>query len=151
MEFIDIDEDGGRALLASVGTEIHRVGQEGGAEEARLVAETLAEDERHLRGTFDATAPSAGEEHAAHCAWHTNAVVEAHTITSGRGLFQFWTTQGAVSVVLTQGDLLVNRGAEHRFLPLGDQRLRLRHSGPPDADFGYADTGRGPMPWPPVS
>ncbi|MCW2772239.1 MAG: hypothetical protein JWN91_565 [Nocardioides sp.] len=151
MEFIDIDADGARALLASVGTEIHRVEHEGSAEEARLVAEALGEDERHVRGTFDATAPEAGEEHAAHCAWHTNAVVEAHTFTSGRGLFQFWTSQGAVSVVLTAGDLLVNRGAEHRFLPLGDQQLRLRYSGPPDADFGYVDTGRSPMPWPAVS
>ncbi|GAA1136064.1 hypothetical protein [Nocardioides aquiterrae] len=150
MEFIDIDEDRGRALLASVGTEIHQIGQEGSAEEARVVEAVLAEGERHVRGTFDATAPAAGEEHLAHCAWHTNGVVEAHTFNSGRGLFQFWTAEGPVGVVLTAGDLLVNRGAEHRFLPLGDQQLRLRHSGPEDADFGYVDTGRSPMPWPEV-
>lgn len=150
MEFIDIDGDRGRALLAGVGTEIHEIGHEGSAEEARLVAEVLDQGEQHVRATFDATPPAAGEEHLAHCAWHTNAVVEAHTITSGRGLFQFWASEGPVGVVLTAGDLLVNRGAEHRFLPLGDQQLILRHSGPPDADFGYVDTGRGPMPWPDV-
>lgn len=151
MEFIGIDDEDGRSLLRAVGTEIHQIRQEGSPEETRLVARALPEGERHTRGTFDATAPDPGDEHAAHCAWHTNSVTEAHTFNSGRGLFQFWTEQGPVSVVLTAGDLLVNRGAEHRFLPLGKQQLRLRHSGGADGDFGYVDTGRSPMPWPEVS
>lgn len=148
MEFIGIDEERGRSKLRTVGTEIHQIGQEGSPLETELVARALPEGQRHVRGTFDAMAPAPGEEHTAHCAWHTNSVTEAHTFNSGRGLFQFWTEEGPVSVVLTAGDLLVNRGAEHRFLPLGDQQLRLRHSGDVDGEFGYVDTGRSPMPWP---
>lgn len=148
MEFIGIDGERGLSLLRSVGTEIHQVEEEGSQLESELVASVLPEGERHVRGTFDATAPALGEEHSAHCAWHTNSVTEAHTFNSGRGLFQFWTAEGPVSVVLTAGDLLVNRGAEHRFLPLGDQQLRLRHSGEADGEFGYVGTGRSPMPWP---
>lgn len=151
MEFVGIDEDSGRQRLAGIGVEIHQIGREGSAEEAEVIAAVLPEGERHVRGTFDATAPAPGEEQAAHCAWHTNAVTEAHTFNSGRGLFEFWTDDGQVGVVLTGGDLLVNRGAEHRMRPLGDQQLRLRHSGGADADFGYVDTGRSPMPWLEVS
>lgn len=150
MEFVGIDEESGRRLLAAIGTEIHQIGREGSTDEAEVVASVLPEGERHVRGTFDATAPAPGEEHAAHCAWHINAVTEAHTINSGRGLFEFWTDEGPVSVVLTAGDLLVNRSAEHRYRPLGDQQLRLRHSGGMDGDFGYVDTGRSPAPWPEV-
>ena len=151
MEFIGMDEESGRKRLAALGTEIHQIGEEGSSQEAEVVAAVLPEGQRHVRGTFDATAPAPGEEHTAHCAWHTNAVTEAHTINSGRGLFEFWTEEGPVGVVLTAGDLLVNRGAEHRFLPLGDQQLRLRHSGDTDGEFGYVDTGRGPMAWPDVT
>jgi hypothetical protein len=151
MEFIGIDQESGLSRLRAIGTEIHQIGQQGTPLETELVAGALPEGERHVRGTFDATAPAEGEEHSAHCAWHTNSVTEAHTFNSGRGLFQFWTEEGPVSVVLTAGDLLVNRGAEHRFLPLGDQQLRLRHSGQPDGEFGYVHTGRSPMPWPEVS
>jgi hypothetical protein len=151
MEFIGIDEDRGRRLLHGVGAEVHHVTREGSSEETALLARVLPEGERHVRATFDAAKPEPGAEHSAHCAWHTNAVVEAHTVNSGRGLFQFWTEEGPVTIVLTAGDLLVNRGAEHRYLPMTDQQLRLHHSGEIDGEFGYVDTGRGPMPWPEVS
>ena len=149
MEFIAIDERDGRRRLGTIGTEVHRIDGDS-AREAELVGAALPEGERHLRGVFDATSPAPGEEHSAHCAWHTNGVTEAHSIMSGRGLFQFWTDEGPVTLVLTAGDLLVNRGAEHRYQPLGDQQLRLRHSGETDGDFAYVDTGRSPMPWPRV-
>lgn len=150
MKFIGIDEESGLSQLRAVGTEIHEIGHEGSQLEVGLVTGALPEGERHVRGTFDATAPPPGEEHSAHCAWHTNGVTEAHTFNSGRGLFQFWTPEGAVTVVFTAGDLLINRGAEHRYLPLGEQQLRLRHSGETDGEFGYVDTGRSPMPWPEI-
>ena len=151
VKFIGIDEADGRRRLLSVGTEFHQVGSEGSDLESEVVAQVLAEGERYVRATFDATPPAAGFEFAAHCGWHTNAVVEAHTITSGRGIFEFWTEGGPVAVLTEAGDLLVNRGAEHRFRPLTDQRLRLRYSGPADGDFGAIDTGRTPEPWPGAS
>lgn len=150
VRFIDLDEDEGRRRLAAVGTEIVAIGSEGSEEESRTLARVLSDGERGVRGTFEAFPPVAGAEHAAHCAWHTNAVTEAHTFNSGLGLFQFWTDEGVVSVVLEAGDLLVNRGAEHRFLPVVHQQLRLRYSGGPDEDFGYVATGRPPEPWPTI-
>ena len=149
MEFIGgMNAETGLSRLRAIGTEIHQIGQEGSRLEAQVLAEVLPEGKRHVRGTFDATPPAPGQEHAAHCAWHTNNVIEAHTFNSGRGLFEFWADEGPMGVILESGDLLVNRGAEHRFLPLENQQLRLRHSGDVDGDFGYVDTGRSPMPWP---
>jgi len=149
VEFIGgIDTQTGLSRLRAIGTEIHHIGHEGSPLEGELLAAVLPDGKRHVRGTFDATPPTPDQEHAAHCAWHTNKVIEAHTFNSGRGLFQFWAGDGPVGVILEPGDLLVNRGAEHRFLPLENQQLRLRHSGDVDEDFGYSDTGRSPMPWP---
>jgi hypothetical protein len=150
VRFIGLDQDEARRRLATVGTEIIAIGSEGSDVEAQTLARVLPEGERGARGTFEAHPPAAGEEHAAHCAWHTNAVTEAHTINSGLGLFQFWTDAGVVTVVTEAGDLLVNRGAEHRFLPVRHQQLRLHHSGGPDQDFGYVATARPPDAWPAV-
>jgi hypothetical protein len=150
VRFLGRDEGEARRLLAAVGTEIVAIGAEGSDAESHELARVLPEAERGIRGTFEALPPAAGEEHAAHCAWHTNAVTEAHTFNSGLGLFQFWTDEGVVSVITEPGDLLVNRGAEHRFLPVRHQQLRLRYSGGPDQDFGYVATGRTPEPWPDV-
>ena len=148
MKFIGVDDTEGRRLLLSLGVAFHEIGHEGSDLETEIVAALLPEGERHVRGTFDATPPEPGSENAAHCAWHINAVDEAHTITSGLGIFEFWTGDGAVTVLAEAGDLMVNRGAEQRFRPLTDQQLRLRHSGSIDGDFGAVDTGRAPDAWP---
>ena len=150
VKFIGIEESEARRRLLAVGTEIVEIGSEGSDLETETVARLLPEGERHVRGVFDPDPPEAGQEYAAHCAWHINSVNEAHTITSGRGIMQFWTEGGPVSLVVEAGDLLVNRSAEHRFLPLTHQLLRLRHSGSVDADFGEIGTGRAPEPWPKV-
>jgi hypothetical protein len=150
VRFIGLDEGAARHRLSGVGTEIVEVGPEGSDLEVESLARVLPEGERHVRGTFEAQPPTPGEEHEAHCAWHTNAVTEAHTINSGLGVFEFWTEEGVVTVVTEPGDLVVNRGAEHRFLPLVHQQLRLHHSGTADQDFGYVATGRTPAPWPSV-
>lgn len=151
VQFIGLDESEARRRLLTVGTEIFDVGAEGSDDEREKVSEVLPQGERHVRGTFDAKPPEPGLEHTAHCAWHVNGVHEVHTITSGRGVFEFWTGKGVVTIVTEPGDLLVNRGAEHRFLPVEDQRLVLRHSGKVDGEFAYVATGRTPEPWPEVS
>lgn len=151
MKFIGIEPESGRLQLASVGVEFHAIGHEGSSLESELVAHTLPESERHIRATFDAKPPEPGEEHAAHCAWHTNGVHEAHTINSGRGIFQIQAGKDCITVIGEAGDLFINRGAEHRYRPLTSQQLRLRHTGATDGEFGYVDTGRSPTPWPDLS
>lgn len=148
VRFIGLDEETARRRLARIGTEIVHVGAEGSDLEAGTVARVLCEGERQLRSTFDAQPPAPGEEHAGVCAWHTNAVTEAHTFASGHGVLEFWTEDGVVALLVEPGDLLVNRGAEHRFLPVVAQQLQLRHSGTVDQDLGYVPTGRLAAPWP---
>ncbi|MFC6237254.1 hypothetical protein [Longivirga aurantiaca] len=147
MRYIGLDTATAVQRLAGARVEWHTVGDEGSDAERALIDTFLAEGERQLRGTFDAEPPAVGEEHQAHCAWHTNAVDEVHTFLSGTGRFEFATPDGVIAVVAEAGDVMVNRGAEHRYLPLTSQRLRLRHSGPPDGDFGYVATTTPNDPW----
>ena len=149
MKFLGVDDTEGRRRLLSVGVEFHEIGHEGSPLETEVLSDALPEGRRHVRATFEPSPPEPSAQNEAHCAWHINGVDEAHTITSGTGIMQFWTDEGAVTVLAEPGDLLVNRGAEHRFRPLTDQQLRLRHSGDTD-DFGAVDTGRTPDPWPEV-
>jgi mannose-6-phosphate isomerase-like protein (cupin superfamily) len=81
-------------------------------------------------------------------AWHVNAQDEAHTVLSGTGLMQFVTPQGVVTVVVEAGDVVVVRGAEHRYRPLTAQGWAIRHSGGPGDDLGARETGRPSGPWP---
>ncbi len=148
MRYIGIDHVAAQEQLAAVGVHWHAVGGEGTEAERTVIDAVLPDGERQLRGTFDAQPPAAGEEHLAHCAWHTNAVDEVHTFLTGLGIFEFMTPDGAVTVVSEAGDVMANRGAEHRFLPVTSQQLRLRHSGPADGDFGYVATATHSGPWP---
>ncbi len=138
--YLGIEEGEGRRLLAAAGTEI---GQD---EEA--VAYALGDGERDARAIVELAPPAPGGEDAGMGAWHVNAQHEAHTVLDGSGVMEFWTGDRAVSVLLEGGDVVVNRGAEHRYRPLVAQRWVIRHSGPPDADLGASDTGREPGPWP---
>ena len=131
MRYIGVDETVAQEQLAAVGVQWHAVDSEGTEAELVLIA-------------------AAGEEHLAHCAWHTNNVDEVHTFLTGLGMFEFVTPQGVVTVLSESGDVMVNQGAEHRFLPVTSQRLRLRHSGPADADFGYIATATVNGPWPAI-
>ena len=150
MRYIGVDEETAQERLAAVGVQWHAVGTEGSAAERALIDTVLPDGERQLRGTFDAEPPASGEEHLTHCAWHTNDVTEVHAFVTGLGIFEFATPDGTITVVSEPGDVMVNRGAEHRFLPVTSQRLRLRHSGPVDADFGYVATARHNGPWPTI-
>lgn len=115
---------------------------------ADLVAEVLGPDEREIRAVVVADPPPPGAEDSGMGAWHVNAVDEVHFVRSGRGLVQFALPEGMCSVEVLPGDVMIVRGAEHRYLPLEPQEWVLRHSGPADADLGAQDTGRDPEPWP---
>src|SRR4051812_21061255 len=148
VRFIGLDEATARCRLERVGTEILQVGPEGSDLERDTVVRVLPDGERQLRGTFEAQPPAPGEEHAGVTAWHTNAVIEAHTFTSGRGVLEFWTEDAVLAAGVEPGGMLGNRGAEPRSLPVVAQQLQLRHSGPVEQDLGYVATGRPAGAWP---
>jgi mannose-6-phosphate isomerase-like protein (cupin superfamily) len=131
------------ALLATIGTEVHRAGSEDD-----VVAAVLAPDERGVRVevTADPPADEAGALEGMG-AWHVNAQDEAHTVLSGLGLMQFVTPSGIVTVAVEGGDVVVVRGGEHRYRPMTPQAWAIRHSGGSDADLGARETGRQPWPW----
>jgi hypothetical protein len=136
------------AGLAAVGVRfVHAPGDDAPAE---LVAEVLGPEERQVRAVVVAEPPAAGEEHSGMGAWHINAVVEAHFVRTGRGLLQVALAEGVASIEVLPGDVMIVRGAEHRYLPLEPQEWVLRHSGPRDGDLGARETGREPDPWPTV-
>jgi hypothetical protein len=133
-----------RALLSAGRTEVHPL-----SAEDEVVRAAMGDDPSAYRGEFDLSPP---EDEAAAvsgmAAWHVNERDEAHTIRSGAGLMQFITDSGVVSVFLQPGDVLVIRGAEHRYRPLTVQRWALRWPGGEDAELGPHETGREAGPWP---
>ncbi len=132
--------------LAAAGVRfVHAPGDDAPAE---LVAQILQPDEREIRAVVVADPPEPGGEHAGMGAWHVNAVDEVHFVRSGRGLLQFSLPEGTCTVEVSAGDVMIVRGAEHRYLPIEPQEWVLRHSGPADADLGARDTGRAAGPWP---
>ena len=56
-----------------------------------------------------------------------------------------------MSAVIEAGHLMVIRSAEHRLLPLVEQRLVVHYSGPADGEVGSLATGRTPEPWPRIT
>lgn len=117
---------------------------------ADIVAEVLGPDEREIRAVVVAEPPIPGGEHSGMGAWHVNAVDEVHFVRGGRGIVQFVLAEGICSVEVTAGDVMIVRGAEHRYLPLEPQEWVLRHSGKEDASLGARETGRAAEPWPSV-
>ena len=134
------------AELAAIGVRfVHAPGPDAPAE---LVAEVLTEGEREVRAVVVADPPEAGQEYAGMGAWHANAVSEVHFVRGGRGLLQFALREGVCSVEVMAGDVMIVRGAEHRYLPLESQEWVLRYSGPADSDLGAHETDRPVEPWP---
>lgn len=134
------------AELAAVGvTFIHAPGDDAPAD---VLAQVLGPDERQVRAVVVADPPAPGEEHSGMGAWHVNAVHEAHFARSGRGLLQVPLPQGLASVEVIPGDVMIVRGAEHRYRPLESQEWILRYTGPADAELSPRETGRDAEPWP---
>lgn len=136
-----LDAAEARALLGAAGVQVA-----GPADQEAVVAAVLAPDERHVR--VEVVAEPSPDTSTGMGAWHVNAADEAHTVLSGTGVMQFVTPQGVVSVVVEAGDVVVVRGAEHRYRPLTAQAWAIRHSGGPDADLGARETGRPSGGWP---
>ena len=113
-----------------------------------LVAGVLGPDEREIRAVAVADPPAPGDEYTGMGAGHVNDVDEVHFVRSGSGLLQFALAEGICSVEVMAGDVMIVRGAEHRYLPLQSQEWVMRHSGPADAGLGARETGRSAEPWP---
>ena len=136
------------AELAEVGVRfVHAPGDD--APEA-VLAEVLGPDERHVRAVIVADPPAAGDEHAGMGAWHVNSVHEAHFARSGRGLLQVVLREGIATIEVIPGDVMIIRGAEHRYRPLVAQEWVIRHTGAHDADLGARETGRASDAWPAI-
>lgn len=134
------------AELAAVGVRfVHAPGED--APEA-LLAEVLGPQELQIRAIVVAEPPAAGEEHSGMGAWHVNAVHEAHFARSGRGILQVPLPQGLASIEVIPGDVMIVRGAEHRYRALEPQEWVLRHTGPEGAELSPRETGRDAGPWP---
>jgi hypothetical protein len=134
------------AALAEVGVSfVHAPGDDAPAE---VLGEVLRPGEFQVRAVVVAEPPAPGEEHTGMGAWHVNAVHEAHFARSGRGILQVVLADGIATVEVIPGDVMLIRGAEHRYLPLEAQEWVLRHTGPDDADLRARETGRAGAPWP---
>jgi mannose-6-phosphate isomerase-like protein (cupin superfamily) len=134
------------AELAAIGVRfVHAPGEDA---PASIIDEVLGPDERHVRAVVVAEPPGADDEFTGMGAWHVNSMDEVHFVRSGRGQLQFVLPQGVCSVEVMAGDVMVVRGAEHRYRPVRAQEWVIRHSGPAEGDLGARETGRDPQPWP---
>lgn len=140
------DRDDAVEALAAVGTQF--VSIDADDVPAELLAAVLAEGERQARAVAVLEPPAPGDEDSGMGAWHVNARDEAHLVCSGSGVVQVVTPSGMVTAWVGAGDVMIMRGAEHRYRPLTTQEWVIRHAGPADADLGAVDTGRAAQPWP---
>jgi len=144
---IDRTDDQGREALAAAGVRLHRV-DAGADAPTDVVSAVLPIDVRHVRAEVDIAVPD--DVDAGMGAWHVNAVDEVHVVGSGKGIMEFVTLDGVVSVLVEPGDVIEIRGTEHRYQPLTQQRWRLRFGGSPDGELEATATGRAAGPWPSV-
>jgi len=137
-----------QALLAAHGVELVAVSQ---VDEHLAVLRVLAASEADVRVDVVITAPDDVDADSGNGAWHVNAQHEAHTVLEGVGVIEFWCDDKAVGAVLEPGDIMLVKGAEHRYRPLTDQRWLIRYSGGPHEELTATQTGRASEPWPVVS
>jgi mannose-6-phosphate isomerase-like protein (cupin superfamily) len=143
--FLGRDPSQARSLLAGVGVRILRIDD---PDRDAVLGEVLG-DATDERGRIVAEPPA--DEAAAATgmgAWHRNSVNEFHTVLDGRGIVEFVTADGPVSVLLTSGDIMAVERAEHRYRPLSPQGWVLRFGGPADGGLESTDTGRAAARWP---
>lgn len=143
-QFLDMSEESAREALSHVGVQII---SEGDRQREHILTDALGSVSVVDRVTVDIAPPSPGDEFLDMGAWHVRPQAEAHSVLSGQGLVEFMTPIGLVPVIVEGGDIMVVRGAEHRYLPLTDQRWILRWSGGPEATLEGTDTGRESTPW----
>jgi mannose-6-phosphate isomerase-like protein (cupin superfamily) len=131
--------------LASLEVEFHTTQHNDVPDE--LLAANLPEGEREQRAVATMEPPAPGEEFFGVGAWHRNEQHEAHLLLSGSGQVQFVDSQGIITVDVTVGDVMIIRGAEHRFRALTPATWVLHYSGPDGADLVTTPTGRANTPW----
>lgn len=134
------------ASLEAVGVKfVHAPGDDAPVD---VLVEALGPDERQVRAIVVAQPPAPGEEYTGMGAWHVNDVDEAHFARTGRGMLQVVLAEGIACIEIVPGDVMIVRGAEHRYLPLEPQEWVLRYSGPDSAELSPRETGREASPWP---
>ena len=148
VRFLRSDAAQAQALLAAHGVELVAIGE---IDEHTAVAKVLSGSDAYVRVDVVLPAPDDVSADSGNGAWHINAQHEAHTVVDGSGVIEFWCGDRAVGAVLEPGDIMLVRGAEHRYRPLTDQRWLIRHSGGPEASLIATETGRLSEPWPVVT
>ena len=131
--------------LADLGVEFHTTDQDDVPD--HLLALALKEGERHPRGEVAVDPPAAGKEFEDFGAWHVNDGNEAHLLRSGTGQVQFVDDGGVITVDVEAGDVMIIRGAEHRFRALTPAVWVLHFAGAEGADLVATQTGRLDTPW----
>ena len=131
--------------LTDLGVEFHATNEDDGPD--HLLALALAEGERQTRGEVAVDPPAAGQEFEDFGAWHINDGNEAHLLPSRTGQAQFVDDGGEITVDVEAGDVMIIRGAEHRFRALTPAVWVLHFAGPEGADLVATQTGRQDTPW----
>ena len=131
--------------LTDLGVEFHATNEDDVPD--HLLALALAEGERQTRGEVAVDPPAAGQEFEDFGAWHINDGNEAHLLPSRTGQVQFVDDGGEITVDVEAGDVMIIRGAEHRFRALTPAVWVLHFAGPEGADLVATQTGRQDTPW----
>jgi len=131
--------------LTDLGVEFHTTDEDDVPD--HLLALTLEKGERQTRGEVAVDPPAAGQEFEDFGAWHVNDGNEAHLLRSGTGQVQFVDDGGVITVDVEAGDVMIIRGAEHRFRALSPAVWVLHFAGPEGADLVATQTGRQDNPW----
>ena len=131
--------------LTDLGVEFHTTDEDDVPD--HLLALALEEGERQTRGEVAVDPPAAGQEFEDFGAWHVNDGNEAHLLRSGTGQVQFVDADGVITVDVKAGDVMIIRGAEHRFRALTTAVWVLHFAGPEGADLIATQTGRQDTPW----
>jgi mannose-6-phosphate isomerase-like protein (cupin superfamily) len=131
--------------LTDLGVEFHTTDEDDVPD--HLLALALEEGERQTRGEVAVDPPAAGQEFEDFGAWHVNDGNEAHFLRSGTGQVQFVDDDGVITVDVEAGDVMIIRGAEHRFRALTPAVWVLHFAGVEGADLVATQTGRQDSPW----
>jgi len=131
--------------LTDLGVEFHTTDEDDVPD--HLLALALVEGERHPRGEVAVDPPASGQEFEDFGAWHVNDGNEAHLLRSGTGQVQFVDDGGVITVNVEAEDVMIIRGAEHRFRALTPAVWVLHFAGPEGADLFATQTGRQDTPW----
>lgn len=145
---VRMDEGQARQALIAAGVQLLVALDSEGAVDPAVLELVLPPQARFVREVMTVDPPAIGERDSDMGCWHINSVDEVHSVLDGEGIMEFVTAQGVVSVLVEGGDVLVIQQAEHRYLPLSQQRWAVRWAGDPSTELISTQTGRTAQPWP---